>query len=310
VGDPIGRGGFGTVYLGMDMTTARHVAVKEVTFARGEISMDQIKAEYELLSELRHPHIVEVLSFDIVADKACIYMEWMPGGSVHGMIQSFRFRLHERLIRRYIKQALLGLSFLHERGIVHRDIKPANMLVTLDGTLKLSDFGSCKTLTGKSSTITSLAGTPVYMAPEAIRGVCSFSSDIWSLGGSIVEMATGSPPWAELQLDDNIAFIFHIGLSTTGPPIPPHLSHEGQDFLRRCFIINSKDRPSCAELLLHPFVQNPSGNETEGGMEDLSAYMTQRLDASVSAISNMSTQLELFTATESSPGATVHLDTK
>ena len=277
LGDPIGRGGFGVVYLALDATTSVHVAVKEMNIDGSDGKDEKVRREYDMLMNLRHPHVVAVKGFEVRNGKAYIYMEYMAGGAVEAMLTRFKFRLHESLIRRYARQALLGLAFLHSKNIVHRDVKPANMLVTLDGTLKLSDFGTCKTIaTNKSMQSTMhVTGTVPYMAPEAIRGQCTAASDVWALGCSVVEMASGAPPWSEVALTEPMALLFHIGLGQSTPSVPTHLSAAGQDFVSQCLTVDFRQRVSCEALLRHAFVGG-DGNATDEGIEDIDVYMCQR----------------------------------
>eukprot|EP00759_Apiculatamorpha_spiralis_P047677 PhF_6_TR43324/c1_g1_i4/m.66219 len=136
MGEKLGRGGFGTVYLGMDIMTAEHVAVKEINLETSDAGhVVAVRQEFDMLTKLKHQHVVGVRGFDVTKDNAYIYMEWMPGGSVQSMLSKFKFRLHENLVRRYTREALSGLAYLHSMHVVHRDIKPANMLVAQDGTL-------------------------------------------------------------------------------------------------------------------------------------------------------------------------------
>jgi serine/threonine protein kinase len=314
LGKPIGRGGFGTVFLGMDVVTSEHVAVKEIPVGSDDM-LASSRSEFDLLTRLQHPNVVKVRGFDVQNDKAYIFMEWMPGGSVHGMITSFKFRLHESLIQRYVKQALEGLHYLHSQSIIHRDIKPANMLVTLDGTLKLSDFGTCKTLSERSASTFKVVGTPSYMAPEAIRGKHSLASDVWSLGASVIEMASGKPPWSEKELHDPIAMLFHIGMVTGPdhhPDIPNHLSEEGKDFLKKCFVVDPAERWTTGQLLEHPFIHSSSAIITQENGEAVDAYMKHRQCSNFTAINSLSQQLSVMSLIQetSSDLPSVHLSSQ
>jgi serine/threonine protein kinase len=124
-----------------------------------------------------------------------IILEYIENGSLDSLIKKFG-KLPENLVVIYVKQVLHGLDYLHRQGVIHRDIKGGNILTTKDGIVKLADFGVATKLTdaGKSN---SFAGTPYWMAPEVIEmsGQESSACDIWSLGCTVLELLTGSPPY-------------------------------------------------------------------------------------------------------------------
>jgi len=100
-----------------------------------------------------------------------------------------------------------------------------------------------------------IKGTPLYMAPEIIKQLKhGRQADIWSVGCTVIEMATGSPPWSEFT--DQVSALFHIGSSNDIPKIPEWLSPEGQDFLTQCFRRDPKRRPTAMKLLDHQFIKN------------------------------------------------------
>lgn len=159
----------------------------------------------------------------------------IPNGSLVNLLNKFG-PLTVDVIRVYTKQILKGLKYLHDHTIIHRDIKGANILVGNDGVLKLSDFGASKRLeelAGGNIKRMSLKGTPNWMAPEVIKQeTYGRQADIWSLGCTVIEMATGSPPWNEYG--DQMAVLFHIANTSTPPSFPPSLPKEAQNFLSLC----------------------------------------------------------------------------
>jgi serine/threonine protein kinase len=135
-----------------------------------------------------------------------------------------------------------------------RDIKGANILVDPSGRVKLADFGMAKHINGQHCPF-SFKGSPYWMAPEVIKNSngCNLAVDIWSLGCTVLEMATSKPPWSQYE---GIAAVFKIGNSKELPPIPDHLSERCKDFIRKCLQRDPSQRPTSAELLQHPFIQN------------------------------------------------------
>ncbi|KAF7813141.1 mitogen-activated protein kinase kinase kinase YODA-like [Senna tora] len=255
-GKLLGRGTFGHVYVGFNSESGEMCAMKEVTLfsddAKSKESAKQLMQEITLLSRLRHPNIVQYYGSETVDDKLYIYLEYVSGGSIYKLLQEYG-QFGELAIRSYTQQILSGLAYLHAKNTVHRDIKGANILVDPNGRVKLADFGMAKHITGQSCPL-SFKGSPYWMAPEVIKNSsgCNLAVDIWSLGCTVLEMATTKPPWSQYE---GVAAMFKIGNSKELPTIPDHLSNEGKDFVRKCLQRNPHDRPSAHELLDHPFVK-------------------------------------------------------
>ncbi|XP_022878807.1 mitogen-activated protein kinase kinase kinase NPK1-like isoform X2 [Olea europaea var. sylvestris] len=259
-GEMIGCGAFGRVYMGMNLDSGELLAVKEVAIGANSASkkaQDQLlelEKEVNLLKNLSHPNIVRYLGTAREEDSLHILLEFVPGGSISSLLGKFG-SFPESVIRMYTKQLLLGLEYLHKYKIMHRDIKGANILVDNKGCIKLADFGASKkvealaTVTGAKS----MKGTPYWMAPEVIvQSGHSYSADIWSVGCTVIEMATGKAPWS--QQYQEVAALFYIGTTKSHPPIPEHLSAEAQDFLLKCLQKEPDLRPTASDLLKHPFV--------------------------------------------------------
>ncbi|KHN41598.1 Mitogen-activated protein kinase kinase kinase 2 [Glycine soja] len=255
-GKLLGRGTFGHVYVGFNKESGEMCAMKEVTLfsddAKSKESAKQLMQEITLLSRLRHPNIVQYYGSETVGDKLYIYLEYVAGGSIYKLLQEYG-QFGELAIRSFTQQILSGLAYLHAKNTVHRDIKGANILVDTNGRVKLADFGMAKHITGQSCPL-SFKGSPYWMAPEVIKNSngCNLAVDIWSLGCTVLEMATTKPPWSQYE---GVAAMFKIGNSKELPTIPDHLSCEGKDFVRKCLQRNPHNRPSASELLDHPFVK-------------------------------------------------------
>ncbi|KLO92618.1 Uncharacterized protein Y057_12378 [Fusarium fujikuroi] len=265
----IGQGSFGSVYLALHAVTGELLAVKQVeTPAPGANSqgdtrkkgmIEALKREISLLRDLRHPNIVQYLGCSSSADYLNIFLEYVPGGSVQTILNSYG-ALPEPLVRSFVRQILTGLSYLHNRDIIHRDIKGANILVDNKGTIKISDFGISKKL--EASNILngannnkhrpSLQGSVFWMAPEVVKQTSyTRKADIWSLGCLVVEMMTGSHPFPDCS---QLQAIFKIGGGKAAPTIPEHASEAAKEFLAQTFEIDHNLRPSADQLILSPFL--------------------------------------------------------
>ncbi|KAI7737730.1 hypothetical protein M8C21_029629 [Ambrosia artemisiifolia] len=255
-GEYLGRGSYGTVY---EAYTEHGVffAVKEVSLleegSQGKQSILQLEQEISLLSQFQHENIVRYLGTDTGDGKLYIFLELVTKGSLANLYH--KYCLRDSQVSAYTRQILSGLNYLHERNVVHRDIKCANILVDANGSVKLADFGLAKAT--KLNDIKSCKGTPYWMAPEVVSRKTNgygLAADIWSLGCTVLEMLTRKIPYSHLE---GMQALFRIGRGEL-PPIPETLSLEAQDFILKCLQVNQNDRPTAAQLLIHPFVKNQS----------------------------------------------------
>ncbi|KFV09807.1 Mitogen-activated protein kinase kinase kinase 3, partial [Pterocles gutturalis] len=257
-GKLLGQGAFGRVYLCYDVDTGRELAAKQVQFdpesPETSKEVSALECEIQLLKNLQHERIVQY--YGCLRDRAektlTIFMEYMPGGSVKDQLKAYG-ALTENVTRKYTRQILEGVSYLHSNMIVHRDIKGANILRDSAGNVKLGDFGASKrlqTICMSGTGIRSVTGTPYWMSPEVISGEgYGRKADVWSLGCTVVEMLTEKPPWAEYEA---MAAIFKIATQPTNPQLPSHISEHCRDFLKQIFV-EARHRPSAEELLRHQF---------------------------------------------------------
>lgn len=256
----LGSGAFGQVFLCFDTDTGCELAVKQVRFFSGDSETSkEVKAlrdEIRVLQLLQHSRIVQYFGSEEDGQVLSIFMEYMPGGSVKDQIRAYG-PLTETLTKRYTRQVLEGLHYLHSMSIVHRDVKGANILRDHHGYIKLGDFGASKRLQTLSNTMMmTTAGTPYYMSPEVIDGHgYGRKTDIWSLGCTVVEMLSGNPPWADFE---GIAAIYRIATSAAPEyKLPPRTTDVAKSFLLRCFVKEYDKRPTAIELFSHPFVNEP-----------------------------------------------------
>ena len=275
----IGAGGDGKVFLAVDLRTNEQVAIKEILIAdeRGKLEnsreqMATAKKQIEMLQSLPvHPNVVQHRDAELTSCALNIVMEYVPGGSIASLLAKLG-PFKEKPIREYARHICTGLEFLHCHGIIHRDIKGANCLVGLDGVAKVADFGCCisSSLCETQGTKIGVFGTSMWMSPECVSATgVTEKTDIWSLGCTIVEMATGRAPWHEAHFTNEWAALFFISQSGRGPPVPDHLSRQAHRFLQRCFSIDPAKRPTASECLRDPFLVEDYDDSPSAGPEML-----------------------------------------
>lgn len=262
-GKLVGSGSFGSVHLAMSKSTGGLFVVKS---AQSRDGVQALENEAKILESLNSPYVVRCMGIENGRGKLCnVFMEYMAGGSLSDVAQIFGGAFDEEVIRLYSREILHGLKYLHENGIVHCDLKCKNVLLSSSGNVKLADFGCAKRLKDSNTTngggsmlsLPSISGTPLWMAPEVLRNEgLDFACDIWSLGCTVIEMATGRPPWGS-EISNPLAAVLKIACSSERPQFPRQFSGEGLDFLARCLERDPKRRWSAEQLLNHPFV---SGN--------------------------------------------------
>ncbi|KAL1837998.1 hypothetical protein VTJ49DRAFT_3146 [Mycothermus thermophilus] len=268
LGHFVGGGTFGNVYAAMNLDTGQLMAVKEIRLQDPKLIPNiagQIRDEMRVLETVDHPNVVSYYGIEVHRDRVYMFMEFCSGGSLANLLEHGRIE-DEQVIMVYALQLLEGLAYLHEIKIAHRDIKPENILLDHNGIIKYVDFGAAKLIARQGRTLVqdltstkpnkSMTGTPMYMSPEVIKGENPghFGAvDIWSLGCVILEMATGRRPWS--NLDNEWAIMYNIAQGNPPQlPTPDQLSPQGIDFLKRCFVKDSKKRDTAIELLQHEWI--------------------------------------------------------
>ncbi|MEK6222942.1 MAG: serine/threonine protein kinase [Chloroflexota bacterium] len=211
IGETLGRGGMGTVYLGKDTETSTQVAIKTIHQDNIDIGREMLARfirEGEALRQLNHPNIVNMLDAFEHEDQHYLVMEYVDGGDLEQVLEKNGTMSTDRLVSITLELAD-ALTRAHHLDIIHRDIKPANVLLAADGTPRLTDFGVAHY--HQDSKLTqdgAILGTVPYLSPEGCQGKnLDARSDIWSFGVLLFEMLAGELPIAGNNLVDTITAI-------------------------------------------------------------------------------------------------------
>ncbi|KAG1459357.1 hypothetical protein G6F46_004956 [Rhizopus delemar] len=248
--EELGKGQYGTVQKVKHRVTNVTMAMKEIRLELDETKLHQILMELDILHKSSGEYIVEFYGAFFI--ESCVYycMEYMDAGSLDKL---YGEGVPEDVLAKIATSMLKGLKFLKdELSIIHRDVKPTNVLANKQGQVKLCDFGVSGQLE-KSLAKTNI-GCQSYMAPERIKAVNTYSvsSDVWSLGISLVEIAIGHYPY---KYDNMFAQLKAI-IDDEPPSLPSEtFSIEACDFVAACLQKDPNKRPTYAELLEHPFIK-------------------------------------------------------
>lgn len=216
----LGRGGMGVVYLARQVGLKRTVALKMVRGSNlaGEQELARFRAEGEAIARLQHPNIVQIYEIGEQDGNPYFSLEYVNGGSLEQKLAGTP--LTPDAAGELTAVLAAAMHAAHQAGIVHRDLKPANVLLTADGTPKITDFGLAKQLDDDSGQTRSgtIMGTPSYMAPEQASGkneLIGPPADIYALGALLYEQLSGRPPFRGATVYDTIDQV------KTLDPVPP-----------------------------------------------------------------------------------------
>ncbi|KAK8878067.1 hypothetical protein M9Y10_004830 [Tritrichomonas musculus] len=246
----IGSGGTSTVFKAKMAPDNKIVAVKAIDLDANE--RDIIQNEVDVQSALHNKNIVQIYRVVENQDWLYICMEYIDGGPLTDIVTICT--MTEQQMAFIIREVLSALAVIHDSQKIHRDIKSDNILVSLDGSVKLADFGYTAQLANKNEKRKTVCGTPYWMAPELIQGYeYGTEVDIWSLGIMCIEMAEGVPPYLDEQPMRALYLIVVNGVK--GLSDRDNWSSEFNDLIDSCLQVDPSKRPTAHALLEHPFLK-------------------------------------------------------
>ena len=239
LGEPLGRGGMGSVYRGTHATSGDEVAVKLISqnVADEPRFRRRFADEVETLKRLRHNGIVRLIGYGEEDGQLFYSMELVEGESLQQQIRREKKIAWNRAIDIAI-EVCGALKHAHDIGVIHRDLKPANLVITTNGSVKLVDFGIAKIFGNSEQTLAgSVLGTADYMAPEqAGGGAITPRTDLYALGSVLYAMLTGRPPFTGKKITEVIDSLKRqrpVPLELIDPELPDALTELIHELLEK-----------------------------------------------------------------------------
>lgn len=281
----IGRGSFGTVHLAEDAETGLSYAIKEFSktrlkrkyarelkqlnrsFEQTNDGLFLIRNEVAIMKKIRHQNVVKLHEvLDVVGeDSLYMVMEYCPGGSLMQLVKEthhenqnqFQSGLEIDVVRKYFRQLIVGIDYLHRNEIIHYDIKPDNILLSSDRKqIKVADFGISAMFTrpGDDSHVSRTVGSPAFLSPEIIKSeqdgaVSGTATDIWAMGVTLYFILTGRLPFPSGEIME-----MYDAIENKAPPIPDEWDTTLIDLMVKLFDKDPSSRMKMAELKIHPWV--------------------------------------------------------
>ncbi|KAI9098149.1 hypothetical protein DFS34DRAFT_619776 [Phlyctochytrium arcticum] len=253
IGPSIGAGQFGKVHIALHRRSLKRVAVKIIPAEVSDI--EALKAEISTHQTLFHPNIVCMTDCFENEGEICVVTEYCSGGDLLAKLQE-RGKFDLDSVRNVARGLVKGLQYLHAMGIVHRDLKLQNILLDDAGNVKICDFGFSRAV-HQDVTLTSVKGTPIYMAPELIREQpYTYAIDLWALGVMLYELYVGKPPFYTTNIFKLVNMITEDDVKW-----PPEMPSDLKALLDGLLQKVPEDRLDWPQLFKHAFLQLPESEK-------------------------------------------------
>uniref|UniRef100_A0A6Q2XEH3 Ribosomal protein S6 kinase n=1 Tax=Esox lucius TaxID=8010 RepID=A0A6Q2XEH3_ESOLU len=263
----LGKGGYGKVFQVRKVAGAASGKIfamkvlKKAMIVRNAKDTAHTKAERNILEEVKHPFIVDLIYAFQTGGKLYLILEYLSGGELFMQLEREGIFMEDTACF-YLAEISMALGHLHQKGIIYRDLKPENIMLNNQGHVKLTDFGLCKESIHDGTVTHTFCGTIEYMAPEILmRSGHNRAVDWWSLGALMYDMLTGAPPFTGENRKKTIDKILKCKLN-----LPPYLTQEARDLLKRLLKRNASSRLGAGagdstEVQAHPFFRHINWEE-------------------------------------------------
>eukprot|EP01062_Namystynia_karyoxenos_P025377 TRINITY_DN19986_c0_g1_i1.p1 TRINITY_DN19986_c0_g1~~TRINITY_DN19986_c0_g1_i1.p1 ORF type:complete len:408 (+),score=146.83 TRINITY_DN19986_c0_g1_i1:78-1226(+) len=266
----LGEGAFGLVRKAIDKSTGDPVAIKMISCAQlalDKAGHERLEREIAILQTLKHPNLVnlrEILAND-ETNEMWLVLEFVDGSDLMAVIDKAH-HLSEDLGKKYLRQMVIGLNYVHSQNVAHRDLKPENIMVKNDGRVKITDFGLSnfqrtdeRGAVPAGLSLKTCCGTPYYVAPEVIssstsRGYSGFTCDVWSLGIILYAMLLGDLPFTGRDLPELLERI-RRGQFTF--PSSVQLTPDAKKLIKAVLTADPAKRPSLKQIAGFAWVSLP-----------------------------------------------------
>jgi len=250
--EELGAGQFGSVYHAFDLKNNDEYAIKSINMNKMNTIpkiLPLIKNEISVLSKIDNPNIIRLKEFIQSTNNFYLVYEYCNGGTLESYINNKKYLTEQEAIY-FFQQIINGFKTLFTHKVLHRDLKPANILLH-NGILKIADFGFCKPLEDQLDLTKTMVGSPIYMAPEILKGDnYNMKADIWSMGVVLFEMLFGYCPY-----EDRTIYRLLTQINEKPLTIPPNskISKKTQELIYKLLVVNPLVRIEWLQLLNYNF---------------------------------------------------------